>query len=304
MKVAVHFGAHKTATTFLQDFLRSKKGELRKHGIGYVPLHVSRKAFFPALVRLTKESDPGRTEMIRANMRRQVLASVRANAADLPPLRLLLLSDENLAGSLAGLWKTGKLYDEGITRLKLVSSLFPESEFSYFFCVRDYADFCVSSYCEVLRHRKLGAFEDLMSQVTNEALRWPEFLARMSRELGAGSLSFWRFEDFLEHPAEVVEALTTQDLQGVREAMGKTVRPSLSRKAIEILMSVQHCVTEKEHVKLANMLAERFEFEDNGGKLKIANPERTKELKSLYMEDMDKLMKASSEGIGIVRRLK
>src|SRR6187401_227638 len=98
LNIHIHFGAHKTATTFIQQALKSNRQRLRGEGIGYLPLNVSRQIFFPDLIKIARASELTRRERIIERLRSKVLEAVRASDTALPTLHTLVLSDENFAG--------------------------------------------------------------------------------------------------------------------------------------------------------------------------------------------------------------
>jgi hypothetical protein len=303
MRVAVHFGAHKTATTLLQNFLLASKGELRRQGLGYIPLHVSRKALFPAIGKLAAGHQGAGIGLTEERVRRQLLTAVRPNAQDVPPLQRLLISDENLSGPLSALWKGENLYADGPRRLLALKRIFPDSEFDYFCCIRTYADFAVSAYCEVLRHRKLASFESLLAGLKDDQLSWTRFLEQVQKTVGVGKVLFWCYEDFVRSQSGVVESLTGVNLAKSGMMMDKRVRSSLSKKAVAIIQAAEPYLSDAEHVKLANYLAEKFPFEDDGGKLTIADSARAGRLSERYARDLAELTNRSVPETGIVRRL-
>jgi hypothetical protein len=302
VEVVVHFGAHKTATTFIQEFMKSKKPQLRKQGVGYVPLNVTREVLFPYVPRRVKALQQENKTQDPAKVAKLVLACVRPQAEGLPPLRRLVVSDENLAGSPHALVKSGQLYPEAPLRLQVMREMFPESQFSLLFCIRDYADFLVSCYCEVLRAHKLGPLPNLLASIRPEAMSWPRLFEQISSAMPGIELRFWRYEDFVHSPADVAAEMASVPLDDVKEAMSKKVRPSLSVKAVAMLQALSGIVSDAEHKRLANYLAEKFEFEENGGKLRINDEAQVEKLKQMYRADLEELDKKSAPLSGIIKR--
>jgi hypothetical protein len=273
MKVHIHFGAHKTATTFLQNFLTSQVGDLRRRGIAYVPLAKSRRIFFPQLHELTgKLSHDVRHAKLNL-LRKQVERTIQLDDKRLPPVHTLVLSDENFAGPLIDLWRKEKLYPKAGKRMAILAQLFPDSDVAFFFSIRNYADFCASAYCEVLRHHQLWGLPELMASWDEATLSWPELFDRVRIAVRGRQVTFWRYEEFNQSATAVAEALTTIKLEAIEQAKKVRVRPSLGKKAIDMLQACGPFLTKREFAQFAHYLAEKFPFEDGGGKFVINDPD-------------------------------
>lgn len=282
MKVHIHFGAHKTATTLLQNFLKSENEELRRRGIGYVPRVTSRDILFPALGELTRAQPPGMRNRKLGQLRDRIRSAIGVDDKSLPPVDTVVLSDENFAGPLLDLWRKGKMYPQADERLAMLAQLFPAADTSFYFCIRDYADFCASAYCEALRHNEIPSLPDLMGGVSEEIYSWPELLDRVRRAVGGRPITFWRYEDFRQSAVAVTEALTTVRFEGMPRAAEVRIRPSLGKKAIAILRACRPLLTKQEFTRLANHLADGFQFEDDGGKFEIEDRGLVARLRARY----------------------
>jgi hypothetical protein len=303
MKIHIHFGAHKTATTFLQNFLKSKEAALRERGVAYLPLAKSRSIFFPTLGKLTGTLPPGVRQVRLNRLRDQVGRAIRLDDRSLPAIDTLVLSDENFVGPLVDLWRKGEMYPQAGDRLALLIQLFPDADFSFYFSVRDYADFCASAYCEVLRHNQLPALPELMTELGEEVFSWPELLDRVREAVGGRSITFWRYEDFRQSAGAVAEALSTVKLEAVSQAAEARVRPSLGKKAVAMLQACSPLLTKQEFKRLANHLAEKFTFEDAGGKFEIEDRGLVARLRARYSDHCNSLIDNSELLAGGLRRL-
>jgi len=303
MKVHIHCGAHKTATTFLQNFLKSEREELHRRGVGYLPLAKSRSIFFPALGRLTGPLPSDVRQITLNRLRDQVSRAIRVEDKNLPPIDTLILSDENFIGPLIDLWRKGKMYPQADDRLAMLTQLFPGADISFFFSIRDYADFCASAYCEVLRHHQLPALSELLAGLGEETFSWPELLDRVCNAVEGRQVTFWRYEDFHQSAVAVAEALSTVKLEAISQATETRVRPSLGKKSVAMLQACSPLLTKREFKRLANHLAEKFTFEDGGGKFEIEDRGLVARLRARYSDHCKSLVDSSELLAGGLRRL-
>src|SRR6202000_1132004 len=99
MKLHVHVGVHKTATTYLQALIAKNGQSLNSTGVGMVPLYPFRSFFTRNLMQFV----PGEFR-IEDHLERFFERGIP------PSIRGLILSDENLVGICKGLVSHGKPY--------------------------------------------------------------------------------------------------------------------------------------------------------------------------------------------------
>ena len=105
MKVLVHLGVHKTATTFIQSQLANNRQALAAKGFGMAGIWAVRKRFTNHFDRLAW-FDPLWRFLTRPTLRRKLGRLMGENEA----VHTFLLSDENLTGTIAANYFFGRLY--------------------------------------------------------------------------------------------------------------------------------------------------------------------------------------------------
>jgi hypothetical protein len=301
LEVVIHFGAHKTATTFLQKFLKGERAELRRQGVGYIPLEISRATIIPFVARSVRgEQSPW--NMDHDAFENIILESMEDPAAAAPVHRLVI-SDENVAGPSLAVLNKAELYPTARGRLRVLVNQFPEARLKLMLCIRDYADFIPSVYCELLRRHKLAPLTKMLNRHKDFALSWPAYLSAIAAALPECEVQYWTYEDFVRSPADVTEAMTGVRLTDIQNAISRKVRPSLTSKAVRILQAVRQHVTDDEYQRLAECLVEHMRF-DADSKLTIEDPAFAGALRERYRRDIDALHAMSEPVSGIVRRLK
>lgn len=139
-KLIIHLGVHKTATTSLQEFLRSNRPVLLRHDVRYFPLDQMRREITPLIGSAGLHDQQDLRNLISQQ-----------------PQAATLLSDENILGSANEILHNS-LYIHGEQRLSRIARLFGDYEVEAFICVRNPADFISSMYCEFLRHNGFRTF--------------------------------------------------------------------------------------------------------------------------------------------------
>lgn len=226
MKINIHVGVHKTATTYMQKRLEVARPDLMKSGIDYMPRDPFRKAFTSRL----KDIEPGDFRI--GDLAAQVFEGVPHG-----PLDRLILSDENLIGNCARILASGEPFDTGKGRLSRVRALFPDADITLYCCIRSYDSFLASAYCETLRfRRKFLSFDAFVEHLRFEALRWPSVLDRLIKGLRPDRTKIWRYEDFREHSDRILQDMAFgTPVPVVAKTQDKPERESFSQMAIDVL---------------------------------------------------------------------
>lgn len=218
MLIALHLGAHKTASTYVQQALEQSQTALNGVGVGYLTLAKVRS-------RLTRRLDFAGFGLGRAT--RRLLEEHR-------DYERLILSDENILGGLRPARRTRSFYSSRGRRLALLVQMLRPHEMRIFFATRSYGDFISAMYCEYIRHNPFITSETYLARVDILAFSWIEVIATFVRLIGAESVTLWSYEDFQEVEDEVFQALTG-GRGGLVEKPGRKLRESLSVEAVQML---------------------------------------------------------------------
>ena len=188
--IALHLGAHKTATTHLQTVMERNASVLAAAGVAFAgprDLRGSGKTLFD---RFPGPRNP--TPHASARPVGEELAAL-ANGAG-----RLVLSEENYlgptfpTGSQAGV----PLYSQAETRVARLVELFAPLPVELFLAIRNPASFLISVFGQNLMGGKIGSFESFVGKIEPIDLSWLELLTRLSNVAGLAGLIVWRFEDY------------------------------------------------------------------------------------------------------------
>jgi hypothetical protein len=228
MKLHVHVGVHKTATTYLQGQLARRKPQLHQAGIGAMGLGEFRPFFTRHLM-----GHPVATFRIEDHLEKFFGSRVPVD------IRGLVLSDENLIGLTNQFILHGKPYHVAEVRLKHLKQLLAGHEVTMFMALRCYDGFTSSSYCEAMRHTQhFDTFASFRAKFDLESLRWPAMVRRFVAALQPAQVRLWRFEDFRQHSDRVFRELAFgYDIsKQTHEPRGE--RPSFSGAAVSVLEAI------------------------------------------------------------------
>jgi hypothetical protein len=282
----LHLGAHKTASTLLQDHLRQHKANLKASGIAY--------------------HGP---EDIRRNVssRRQTggLPSLAVSAATLATGgkndHLVVLSDENFVGGCRKAFDQELLYPELTTLLSTLREVLPRAPDKIFFSIRQLDSFIVSAFCESLRHVQtfLPFSTYCPANTAFEKLRWSSVLQRIRVIFPASHILVWRFEDLTTALPRAVTLMFNGTEQHITSSLidARPIRASLSRKAVNLLARVSPPLKGKEYRRMVHTFERLFPKGDDYPALKPKLLSRF-DFKSLYSQDL--LCIATMDNVSII----
>ncbi len=184
--VALHVGAHKTATTYIQSRLLNSQDALNSAGISIVP-----------------------TGQFRKRITSQVLSSDYAPVQisrlleEYAGYKRVIISDENLLGVRPN---TNRLYPGARQRLEAILPAFEGYTVEVFVTLRSYPDYLISFYTEYLRNNRFIRFERFYKQIDFNTVTWLDLLEDI-RVAGFETLRISDFSTFFDAEQQYFDAL-------------------------------------------------------------------------------------------------
>jgi hypothetical protein len=221
MLIALHLGAHKTATTYIQNTLELSRQKLNEIGVGYVPLTDVRST-------LTGRLGFGRSGLHAAAS--QLLTDYRS-------CERLIISDENIIGGLKPSPGRGFYLRRRGRLAKLLSSL-GQHNFKIYFATRAYDEFISAIYCEYVRHHPFIDTRSYLRGVDYKAFTWLEIVGTFVKLVGSENVTIWRYEDFRTVQNQVFAALLDAPPNLLEKPTGR-IRESLSTRAVQSLACLE-----------------------------------------------------------------
>ncbi len=220
----IHLGAHKTATTHVQDTLLAHRGQMAQSGVDYIP----RESFGP-LQRRYSNPDHWRRKLWSKPLARQFMRQTRA-------LRdggeTVLISDEDLLGYSDGLLSP-TLYPS-FRGAHIVSEMQRTAPVSLFLGVRSYDKLLPSAYAQMLKsfapdpHWQSRISADVLEAPPN----WPDLIERLIAAFPGATLRVWRHEDYRAHWQQILTIFAGRDVGEFPELPPPTRTTSPSQEAI------------------------------------------------------------------------
>jgi hypothetical protein len=284
MKILVHLGAHKTATTFIQSQLANNRAELATKGYGVAGIWVVRRKFTNLFDRLSY-FDPVWRFLTRRLLRRRLDRMI----AQAGKVETFLLSDENLLGLISANYWRGYLYPWAGRRVAILKSLLGARETHFFLCIRRYPDYLTSSWLQMASKGKAPAFEKYLEKFPPEGRGWAEIVADICGAVGAKNVTVWTYDWFSEDPARVFQLLApgTDFVVPARE-LKREILPSLTIKGLNVINQLEDHLSRGELKRLSAVIRS-FPFDEPNPRLEISEPALLEAYEEKYRGDVDKI---------------
>lgn len=152
MRVFLHIGLHRTGTSSLQACLAENLVPLNQAGYSFWGPPVMRSAPFAQIVKKTRAVRDGSDPATLRNQRRMIAGNLEEAAWT---GRDLIVSDENISGTMAINIQKGALYERAKLRLRVFSRLFDGHDLTTLITLRSYDEFWSSCYARSAGHDRL-----------------------------------------------------------------------------------------------------------------------------------------------------
>lgn len=199
MPLTLHLGAHKTATTHLQESLRMALRPLHDAGVHYAGPRDLRAGRFALVSLLSGAPRP----QLTSRCRRYFHAAFAAYPE-------IILSDENILGGTrrhrlfgAG----GIIYPEAEARLKALGGIVGPRPIVAALSVRDPARYNVSAFALQLWQGNELEFPEYLAGRDPATLNWTDLARRILSVPGIARLVVWRYEDYRTLRPRILRAL-------------------------------------------------------------------------------------------------
>jgi len=284
--LALHLGAHKTATTMIQREFGTRRRELLRLGTGYLGPDDLRDV--PGLVFPKPEMSASR------------MAEVQARTAGLletlPPGALgqtrsrLLVSEENILGTPRLMLRHATLYPGLRARLGALPAAWNGTETEVFLSIRDYAGFFASCHSTIAQQGVWVPFgAPQRADLARMPRRWPDVVADIRAALPRARLTVWRYEDLHDVGQRVVDAMT-----GGAFEVDFASRGAMASLSAEAMARIEAEASQRDDRKLPRDLVRRIRKDHADGPRYAPWDAETRDLLSqAYDEDCDAIRTTS-----------
>jgi len=242
MRIVLHLGVHKTATTYIQDSLKRSIAKLDAHRIGYVPLEEMRKTVTPNIRRKTAE----------------LRSAVAGILARFQGYDTLILSDENIAGGVNDPLQHNALYPNSRGNLERLLENLGGHQIEVYIALRSYDSFLASMYSEVLRHHPFVTFYEYTATLSGDDVSWHPIIQDLTKVVNPSQMILWDFADFRQIGDQIFDSMLGAPLAAELDRPTGSVRDSLSAKAIAALTALRHALSNEEIKLLVGPIGQAF----------------------------------------------
>jgi hypothetical protein len=266
MKLHLHIGAHKTATTHFQDYL--KKIPVNDD-FYFLETDIARKNF----------SMEGNSCSIQDSERfYKDLASQK--------YKMVLISDENICGHSYHIFRDQRLYQTIGKRLKRIS-FFNEifDEIDIWLTLRSQETFISSLYCEAIRWGSFKSFSNVFEGNFHQS--WLPVIDEVKKSFPCANLNILLYENYGENFPPLIHEITGRaPSQGASpEQAVYTSLNGFSVKASSMINKFCPVPQRPFLIRLISRLSKRF----SQGKFQPFSKQQAIELKQLYASDIKAL---------------
>jgi hypothetical protein len=286
VEFVLHLGVHRTGTTALQQAGRQNAAVLAEHGVEFWGPKVMRDPHLRDFVNHTlhAENDPELAADV-AKTRKTTQEAIRKCQSR--GVKRLIISEENLIGSMDLNFRYKTLYPKTLERLSIYRDLFPSQPDQIFISIRDYASYWASSYAFASLRKPLKPFDEIHKCITANIRGWPEVLAEISAAFPQSHLIVQPYQNdknSLLNALKKMLGTTTANAMILRETHPNAALPAAA------LTVAQKLRADKPEMLIADLLSTARS--QASGKTKPFQPFSGKEkshLTTRYKHDLDLL---------------
>jgi hypothetical protein len=182
LTLAIHVGAHKTATSHLQHGFSKARGILRQKGVAY---------FGPELLR-------GKLPLPRLAGKPIAAPTALLDAFHRNRMCKLVLSEENILGTTRAdlVAKGARFYPAAAPRLTRLMQALECQNATIYLSVRAPLAFLTSAHGQQQNAGRFAPMEEYTAKMIPDALRWSDLVQRLGAVPGVTRVVVWRYEDY------------------------------------------------------------------------------------------------------------
>ena len=205
LEISLHIGAHRSATTTMQQFLDRNRPTLRQSGVEIWTPERTRNGLFSGLVERPEDI----TEQIeRRGLRSSGLIAIELELLARAGRRQVLISDENMIGSTRNNLRQVRLYPLADERLMRFRPAFGHRLRRIGLSIRSYDTFWASSLAfgigQGFRMPRTGDLDHYITQPR----RWRDLIRDVAAVFPGVDIVVWPFERFAGQPETQLAILT------------------------------------------------------------------------------------------------
>ena len=222
IKIIIHAGAHKTASTHLQNRVLENENLVIKSGCSYLGPEKIRDQSGTLWHALGRSDTP--------DEQKRKLAALAAGQPR------LVISEENIIGGFKDLMNGPNraiLYPKAVERLARLAQLVAPNPLHIAMAVREPSSYYVSVYNQLLLSGRFQTWERFSKGLDPTAVKWSDILRPIAEIPGVAAVSIWRYEDYHRLLPQILNTLLGQPRPDIPLHMEKRMHEGLSERAVQ-----------------------------------------------------------------------
>ncbi len=232
LEVILHIGAHRTGTSSLQLALRQNRQNLMKNGVVFWGPRETRAGMFSGLLRHRRGLDLAREKRVARN---RGLISIELQRLQARGVRTLVISEENIIGTMVENLRTGLLYPGLDRRLGPFFDVFRGHLVRVGMAIRPYGDYWASVLSYGLRSGRVLADSEVLERLARLPRPWRRVVADVALAFPGIDITVWDFDRLIGRP-QVQYRLLTAARRGWIAPMTQKANASPGREGLRDLL--------------------------------------------------------------------
>lgn len=228
MDVILHVGAHRTATSSFQAHLAHNRPGMADRGTVYWGPRITRGGLFAGIIGGVDAILPWQVRRATGRVGLRLQGVVASGASR------LIVSDENMMGSMRGTLDEGMLYPDAGPRVAAHAAAFAPHRLRIALGVRDYAQWWSSALAfRAIRGGPVPSHA-FRRQVVGQSRRWRHVIEDVARAVPSAQITVYTFEAMALDPSALLRGISgIETPPAMGEARNRRPRPEAVRKVFE-----------------------------------------------------------------------
>ncbi len=205
LEVVLHIGAHRTGTTALQRRLSEQRAALQRQGIALWTPEITRSHLFDGL---TDGPEVAPDTTMRRLRRSTAIIAIEMERLNADGFDRLLISEENILGSIRRNLRMQSLYPDLAHRLSRFSRVFGQSCRRIGLCIRPYDDYWSSALAYAIRAGADVPDPLQLERLATQPRGWRQVVSDVAHAFPRAEIVIWEFDRLIGRPHAQFRLLT------------------------------------------------------------------------------------------------
>jgi len=275
--IKLYLGAHKTASTYIQNLLFVNRVFLEEKGFSIFIPKTLRKLYLPQFFEYCKEGK------VSKNLY-DILLNSKEN---------IIISDENLIGIPEDFIRVKGMYPYAVERLKCFKKLYKDFDIKFYFSIRNYFEFYNSIYSEIIRNSEFLTIKEFKERLWWKDNSWVKLIEEISQIIGKENIFIWDFSLVKKDLFTILKLLVNineKEFNLLKKDI-KEKRLGLSLKSIEIMENIHSVLKVDEYFSLLERINNKYSVSKGFSKVNVFSNDEKKFLKNKYEKDIKSIEK-------------